>query len=165
MAWRQARAKELARAWNLAAQDGLQHQLGSLLPDPNNTARLMEYVEKKQVGAGQTLIRQGDPADALYFIESGFATAHLELPDGRRIRLRTMCCGAIIGEVGLYLGAARTATILATEPTTVYRLSTDSIRRMEYQDPDIAAGQQKWIARLLAERLAENNNTLTAMMA
>lgn len=119
MASRQARAKELARAWNLAVQDGLQHQLGSLLPDPNNTARLMEYVEKKQVSAGQTLIRQGDPADALYFIESGFATAHLELPDGRRSRLRTMCCGTIIGEVGLYLGAARTATILATEPTTV----------------------------------------------
>ncbi len=109
-------------------------------------------------------MRQGDPPDAIYFIERGLATAQLELPDKRTIRLRTMRCGTIIGEVGLYLRSERTATVLTVEPSTLYRLSADSIQRMENQDPEIAAMLHKWIARLMAERLAENNTTLAAMM-
>jgi len=53
---------------------------------------------------------------------------------------------------------------MTTEPSTLYRLSADAIRRMEKQDPEIAAALHKWIARLMAERLAENNNTLAAML-
>lgn len=52
--------------------------------------RLMTYLEKHQVGEGDYLVRQGNPSDAMYFIESGQLTAQLELPDGRITRLRTM---------------------------------------------------------------------------
>jgi SulP family sulfate permease len=145
-------------------QDSLENQLGRVFHRSSDIARLMDYLEKEAVGAAKLLIRQGDPPDAIYFIESGLATAQLELPDGRSVRLRTMRCGTIIGEVGLYLGTARTATVLTTEPSTLYRLSADAIRRMEEQDPEIAAALHKWIARLMAERLAENNNTLAAML-
>ena len=50
------------------------------------------------------------------------------------------------------------------EPCTLYRLSTLAIQRMDMQAPDIAAVLHKWIARLMAERLAENNNTLAARL-
>lgn len=144
--------------------DSLSAQLRHIFPQTTEADRFMSYLEKEQVGANQLLVHQGDPADALYFIEDGVATAQFELPDGRTVRLRTMQCGTIIGEVGLYLGDIRTASVMATEPSTLYRLSAGAIQRMEEQDPEIAAALHRWIARLMAERLAENNNTLAAMM-
>jgi hypothetical protein len=35
---------------------------------------------------------------------------------------------------------------------------------MESEDPELAAAFHKWIACLMAERLADTNNTITALM-
>lgn len=145
-------------------QDDLQAQLSQVFGTPRNLARIMSYLEKAEVGTGRLVVRQGEPANALYFIASGTATAQFQSEDGRTVRLRTMRCGTIIGEVGLYMGSVRTASVRATDPSILYRLSAQAIQQMEEQDPEVAAALHKWIARLMAERLAENNNTLAAMM-
>jgi CRP-like cAMP-binding protein len=72
--------------------------------------------------------------------------------------------GATVGEMGLYLGAARTASVIASRPSTVYRLSAESLKKMREQDPEVAALLHEWIARLLAERLTANNRIIEALM-
>jgi SulP family sulfate permease len=158
------------------AQGSLQTQLEKELPKPANVARFVDYLEKMEVGIGYSLIRQGDPSEDLYFIESGSATAQLEFDDGRTVRLRTMRGGTVVGEVGLYLGsrgtasargttsARRTASVVTTQPSTLYRLSANAIKQMEEKDPEEAAALHRWVAHLMAVRLAENNDTLIAMM-
>ena len=64
----------------------------------------------------------------------------------------------------LYLGAKRTADVFAARTSAVYRLSADSLKAMREQDPEVAALLHEWIARLLAERLADNNRTIEALM-
>ena len=124
----------------------------------------MNYLEKREVGQDYYLVQQGEPSDDLYFIESGSATAQFELEDGRTVRLRTMHGGTVIGEVGLYLDSIRTASVVTTQPSTLYRLSASAIKHMEEQDPEEAAALHRWVARLMAERLAENNDTLVAVL-
>jgi len=144
--------------------DTLQTQLESIFPPSANVARFMNYLEKREVGQDYYLVQQGEPSDDLYFIESGSATAQFELEDGRTVRLRTMHGGTVIGEVGLYLDSIRTASVMTTQPSTLYRLSAGAIKHMEEQDPEEAAALHRWVARLMAGRLAENNDTLVAVL-
>ena len=146
------------------AQDGLSAQLEKIFPQSANVARFMTYLEKKEVGTGYRIMRQSDPSDALYFLESGSATAQFELDDGRTIRLRAMRAGAVVGEVGLYLGGARTASVVTTQPSTLYRLSASAIQQMEERDPEEAAALHRLIAQLMAIRLAENNYVLATVL-
>jgi SulP family sulfate permease len=100
----------------------------------------------------------------MYFIESGMLTAQLEGADGELVRLRSMRGGTTVGEMGIYLGAPRTASVVASEASVVYRLSEDALNRMRQDDPDVAATLHEWIARMLAERLAANNRTIEALI-
>ncbi|HEV8338755.1 MAG TPA: SulP family inorganic anion transporter [bacterium] len=144
--------------------DSLPVQLARLLPKSVDVSRLMTYLERHEVSEGYYLMRQGEAPEAMYFIESGQLTAQLELPDGRAIRLRTMRGGTVVGEIPMYIGGARTASVVTISPSAFYRLSATKLKEMEQDDPDLAAALHKFIAGLLAERLAGLNRTLEAVL-
>jgi SulP family sulfate permease len=147
-----------------ADRDTLAVQLARVVPKSVDVNRLMAYLVKHQVSEGDYLVRQGDPPEAMYFIESGQVTAQLELPSGGIIRLRTMRGGTVVGEIPMYIGGVRTASVVATSPCTFYRLSVDRLDEMEHDAPDLAAALHKFIARTLAERLAGLSRTLEAAL-
>jgi SulP family sulfate permease len=139
-------------------------QLKRAFPGLHAADQLMRYLERRQVEEGEYLMRQGDPPTEMYFIEHGLITIQLELPEGKILRLRTIRGGATVGEMGLYLGATRTADVIASRPSTIYRLSAQSLQEMGEKEPQVAAHLHEWVARLLAERLADNNRTIEALM-
>jgi SulP family sulfate permease len=100
----------------------------------------------------------------MYFVEEGMVTAQLETDDGQIVRLRSMRGGTTVGEMGLYMGTPRTADVIASRSSLVFRLSAEALERMRRQDPEVAALLHEWIARQLAERLAANNRTIEALM-
>lgn len=142
----------------------IEKQLNRVIPDPKDVKRLMGYLEKQEVKKGDYLMRQGDQPNEMYFIEAGLITAQLELPDGKIMRLRSMRGGTTVGEMGMYLGNTRTASVVAERTSVVYRLSINALKEMEKKDPKVAALLHHWIARLLAERLADNNRTIEALL-
>ncbi len=142
----------------------MEGQFKRAFPGLKDVDRLMKYLERREIGQGEYLMREGDPPTEMYFIEAGLVTAQLEAPDGKVIRLKSMRGGTTVGEMGLYLDSARTASVIAARPSAVYRLSADSLKSMREQDPEVAALLHEWIARLLAERLADNNRTIAALM-
>jgi sulfate permease, SulP family len=142
----------------------VESQLKRAFPGLQGVHRLMQYLEKRKVDVGEYLMKQGDPSDDMYFVESGLVSVELELPNGRRMRLRSIRGGATVGEIGIYLGGTRTASVVASRPSTVYRLSLQSLENMRQKDPEIAALFHEWIARLLAERVAESNRMFEALM-
>jgi len=80
------------------------------------------------------------------------------------VRLRTMGAGTVVGEMGLYLQQARSASVVADAPTVVHRLTAEALDRMEHSDPAAAAALHRFMAHLLAERLANTNKTLQALL-
>lgn len=142
----------------------MEGQLKRAFPGLKAIDRLMKYLERKEIQEGAYLMREGDPPGEMYFVESGVVTAQLEFPNGEALRLRTIRGGATVGEMGLYLDAARAASVVATRPSIVYRLSAESLKKMREEDPEVAALLHEWIARLLAERLTDNNRTIEALM-
>jgi SulP family sulfate permease len=144
--------------------EGAESQLQRVFPSLDCVSGLMKYLERQVLEAGEILIKQDDPSDDMYFVESGLITIELELPNGRHMRLRSIRGGATVGEMGIYLGDTRTASVVATRPSTVYRLSLQSLRVMREKDPKIAALFHEWIARLLAERVKDNLRMFEALM-
>jgi SulP family sulfate permease len=142
----------------------IERQLGRALPDLKDVKRLTKYLEKREVKQDEYLMHQGDQPDEMYFIEAGLISVQLELPDGKIMRLRSMRGGTTVGEMGMYLGNTRTASVVADRASTVYRLSKSTLKEMEKKDPEVAALLHQWIASLLAERLAENNRTIEALL-
>jgi SulP family sulfate permease len=126
--------------------------------------RLLKYLERREFREGEYLMKQDDPADEMFFVESGLVTIELEMPNNKRLRLRSIRGGATVGEIGLYLHNVRTASVIASRNSTVYRLSGLSLKEMQEKDPEIAALFHEWIVRLLAERLVDNNRTIEALM-
>lgn len=126
--------------------------------------KLSSYLERLSVAAGQRIIQQGATAADLYFIESGQVTVRVELDNGHSTRLRTMGPGTVVGEIGLYLRQVRTASVVADEPSVVHRLSDEALKRMERNDPHTAAALHRFMVHMLAERVANTNKTLQALL-
>ncbi len=143
---------ELLTSWDAAAAG---------MPD---VSRLIKYLERSEVAEGEHLIRHGDAPRALYFVETGQVTAQLERADGQVLRVRKMGAGTVVGELGMYLGSAASTSVIADAPTVVYALSLENMRRMERDDPAIAAAFHRSIARLVGEKMANNNFTLRALL-
>ncbi len=141
----------------------LLEQLETLLPNGVNIANLLNYLELHSVESGHYLMRQGDPPEALYFVESGQVTAQLEHLGDQPVRLETMSGGRVVGEIGFYLGNERTAAVVTDESSTVYRLSMSTLQKMEETAPDVASTFHQIIIHLLAQRLTHLINTLQAL--
>jgi len=140
--------------------DHLREQLQDIWPKEVPLNRLLAYLEPQQVAEGTHLIRQADRSECLYFIESGQVTARLELEGGRALRLRKMGAGTIVGEVGMFLGGQRMASVVTEATCSVYRLTAEALDRMRGEDPVLALAFHQFLIRLLAERLTATSNML-----
>jgi sulfate permease, SulP family len=142
---------------------------------------LSGHLEKRELEAGVCLMRQGDPAEGFYFVESGEVTVQLERPSGEPaahqpepggreparggpIRLRTMGPGTVVGEMGLYLGYRASASAVTTRSCTVYHLSLATLQRIEETEAALAAKFHKFTACLLCERLGDTTRALQTLM-
>jgi SulP family sulfate permease len=124
---------------------------------------LIDHLEKIDVAGGDLLIKMGDEADNLYFVESCQVTAQLPRPGQPPVRLQTTGSGNVIGEIGFYLGQGRTADVVIDRPGTIYRLSLEDLQRLEETDPEAASLLHQIVVHLLAERLIHLTNTVQAL--
>lgn len=145
-------------------QTGIKSQLRSTFPKPDLIDKLISYLERMEVDENFYLMRRGDPTESMYFIESGRLNVQLESEDGEVMRLRSIRSGTVVGELGLYLKGERTANVVTTQKSVLYRLQLDSMNKMESQDADVASALHEWIARLLAERMTDNNRAIEALL-
>lgn len=143
----------------------LNAQLKKIFNSPEKIERFMKYLERREFEKGHVLISQGQQPESMYFVDSGHVSAQLEVEPGRFIRLQSMGGGTVVGEIGLYLNQTRTANVITDTPSIIYRLAKNSLDQMEKDDPDLAAALHQWMARMLAERLRNNNRTLEALLS
>jgi CRP/FNR family transcriptional regulator, cyclic AMP receptor protein len=106
--------------------------------------------------AGEVVFREGDPGNACHVVRSGALKAIKAHPDGRTIALAELHPGDMFGELALFSGERRSATIEALEPTATVALLADDIRRLLVSQPAIAI---KMLAAL-AERVRAANERI-----
>jgi sulfate permease, SulP family len=126
--------------------------------------QLRAHLERVSVPEGTLLIRQGEPPNDVFVLESGRLRVEMVTPEGTRMRLRTMRAGVVVGEIALYMSAPRTADVVAETPCVVLRLSRAELVRMDVEEPELAAALHRWFATTLAERLGDALGAYDALL-
>ena len=92
------------------------------------------------VGAGTVVIREGDPADRFYIIESGqFVVDQIDPGTGHPRRLRSMGPDEIFGELGLLRGSPRSATVSASSDGRLLVLDGPDFLELLNADPEVSS--------------------------
>ena len=131
----------------------LRKQLQRILPEIENIEQLLNLMEMQTLETGHYLMRQADAPSDMFFIESGVVTAQIQREDGAVMRLETMGSGRVVGELGFYLGQARTADVVSETEAVVYRLSKARLAELEASHPKVASTLHQLIVHLLSERV------------
>ena len=112
------------------------------LPELTRVAGIMQQLDEPE---GKVLIRQGEPGRDFFVLAEGAA----EVRKGNR-RVATLGPGDFVGEIALLTNAPRTATVRATSPVTVLRVTTKGFAELLETSPSI----RRKIQKALADRVA-----------
>jgi CRP-like cAMP-binding protein len=105
--------------------------------------------------AGQTIVAEGDPGDAMYIVLDG--TAEVDV-GGRYHKLTS---GSFFGEMALIGSTKRMASVKAAEPVQALRIGADEFRAFVLAHPQVALSMMQ----ALVERLREVEQRIDAWMA
>lgn len=141
----------------------LEEWLTRELNDPPCAKRLAERIDRRLATAGSWLCRQGEASDSILFIVSGRVSIFLERPGAQPLRLRTMLGRTVIGEIGFYKGAARSASVYADEDSEVFALDRATFEQLHRDEPQVANALHAMIIRLLSDRLMFANREIAAL--
>ncbi len=118
-----------ARAAALAPRVAVLEQLGIFAAASRPVLeRLAGSATESQVSAGVSIVREGEPADALYVLVDGQVevTARGELGGPQR-HVRTMAAPSFFGEIGVLRRIPRTATVTALTDCRCERIAGEAL--------------------------------------
>ena len=101
----------------------------------------------------ETVIKQGEPGDEMYFIESGRARVVREMSSTRALVLAELEAGDLFGEMALLTGAPRSATVTALSELNLWILGKADFDSLVTSYPNLALA----VSRLLSERLRDTD--------
>jgi SulP family sulfate permease len=161
-------ALELAEEFLLERRDREQPGTGGsrasslrFLESPQDQQAFIGFLEQVHLGRGDALFDEGQASDETYFVESGRLEVVKRGVNKMPIRLAKIVAGSMIGEMALYSGLPRTASVVAVEPAMLRVLSRDSWERMKQQRPDLASRFDHHVILSLANTVGRANAALS----
>jgi predicted acylesterase/phospholipase RssA/CRP-like cAMP-binding protein len=112
--------------------------LGQALGDIRGSAVASRLLPRTML-PGETLFRQGDAGDSLYVVLRGRLCVLIANDSGTVQRLGEIGPGELVGETALLLGAPRSATVEAVDPTVVGALGVSAWRQLVAEFPGLEA--------------------------
>ena len=130
-----------------------------------STVPLFEKLSRRQIekinailhirdyNADEIVFRQGDPGVGMYIVRSGSLRVCREFDDSTYHDVAVMHPSDFFGEIALLNNSARSATIVATEQSTLMGLFREDLRELMDSDPRLGLSIIYAVARVIAERL------------
>jgi CRP/FNR family cyclic AMP-dependent transcriptional regulator len=103
--------------------------------------------------AGTIVLREGDPGDTCYILQRGRARVTRQHADGRTITLTNLGPGEIFGELAMFGGEVRSATVEALDEMQAVAILAGDLKRLLTEHPEISVK----LLGALGERLREAN--------
>ena len=107
------------------------------------------WFETRVYRSGDAIVTEGEPGDTAYIIESGACDVFRTI-DGQNTLVRRLSAGDVFGEMAVFSGGTRTATVIAVDEVTVKLITGASLNRELDRNPWVAA-----FVRSLARTLRE----------
>ena len=103
--------------------------------------------------AGSIVLREGDPGDTCYILQRGRARVTRQHADGRTITLTNLGPGEIFGELAMFGGEVRSASVEALDDVQAVAILAGDLKRLLNDHPEIAVK----LLGALGEKLREAN--------
>jgi uncharacterized membrane protein len=104
----------------------------------DDRANLAAAIDVRELAAGDTLFKAGEPGEALYVVRSGEVELFIKDTAGQRIALALVGAGEMFGELALLDRGPRTATAVAMSDTELLELDRDDLLLLFQRSPDAA---------------------------
>ncbi|KAH9475182.1 hypothetical protein JR316_0012293 [Psilocybe cubensis] len=105
--------------------------------DPVLFRPISRYLERISIPAGHVLWRQGDQSNGLYVIESGVMRASYQFAGNEHFE-ESMVAGTLAGEMSALADSPRNATVVAEQPSVLWKFSNENIQRLQVEEPELA---------------------------
>lgn len=109
-----------------------------------------------ELAENELLFLQGDAADALYILLSGYLLATLETEEGHLEVLGKIIPGEVVGEMGLLTKKPRALTIKALSSSKLLRLSEENFMNFIHLNPKV-------IYKILLNTISRGQETINAL--
>ena len=103
--------------------------------------QIWQRLERKEYKSGQDIVRQGEAADALYFLDDGICDVFDR--DGEQVN--EMREGQYFGEYGIIAGEPRLTTVRARGRVVAYRMKADDFLAQISRRPTLAGDLLKQV--------------------
>jgi CRP/FNR family transcriptional regulator len=120
---------------------------------PEELEKVARVAVPRSYAAGSVILREGDPGDTCYILRSGTARVVRQHADGRAITLTNLGPGEIFGELAMFDGEVRSATVEAVDDVRAIAILAGDLKQLLGAHPEIAVK----LLGALAERLRETN--------
>jgi CRP/FNR family transcriptional regulator len=118
--------------------------------------RIAQVAVRRHYPATSVILREGDAGDTCYVMRSGRARIMREHSDGRAITLTNVGPGEIFGELAMFGGEVRSATVETLEEVEAVAILADDLKRILNEHPEISVK----LLEALAKKLRQANERI-----
>lgn len=128
------------------------------LPD-DVLARVAAVAAMRRFSRGQRVVAAGADGDYVYFVLTGSTKVVVTGEAGREAILGLLGRGAVFGEMAMFGGHPRSASVYAAEPSDLIQIPVSDFRRLMQEHFELA-----WrVMCLLADRLREADRKIESL--
>ena len=124
---------------------------------PRQAIVLLKACEQRAIGVGEVLCEFGGRSDAMFILLSGELSVRTE----QGFQVARIAPIAPVGEMGIFTGEPRSATVVALKPSAFFALSKARLDLLLRQHPDIELAISRNLIRTLSQRIRDANRELT----
>lgn len=131
--------------------------------DEPQRAAVLAASRHRTFSKGEVVFHEGDLADSMHLVETGYLAVQVTTPDGERATLNILASGDAVGELSLlHRGRPerRSATVVALSPSTTRALTSAAFQRLCDEHPAI----HDLLVDLLADRVRRLSGRLLESM-
>jgi SulP family sulfate permease len=144
-----------------SAEKSVEDHLRRIFIDEEKVQILMAAMSRVEVLEREKLFEQGDSDTGLFILDQGSMTALISTDHEGWKRVKKFRPGALIGEMSAYTSdKARTATVVANEPSVLYHLTSEKMAQLDRENLILAASIHELVARTLGNRISYMNRRL-----
>ena len=118
--------------------------------------RILALCSKVTLEAGETLCRQGEKSNAMFILLVGKLAVRIE----NSATIASVVPVTSIGEMGVFTGEPRSATVEAMERSALLRLSAEDMNRLIEGSPEHGVSIMRRVIKILAERVTADNTRI-----
>lgn len=123
------------------------------------TARLAKNSVRRVFAPGETVIRAGDEGSSMFVVHEGRVSVQIS-DNGKPRTVNVLNEGDFFGEMALFTGEPRTASVVAVEETEVLEIGFQAMKHLFDTNPDLVESLSHTIAERRAELKARSEDVL-----